>query len=150
MATNAISKPGRSMWKGQLKLSLINCSVALYKATGSAERVSFNMMHRTTGNRLKQQYVDAVTGVIVETEARCKGYEVGKGSYVLIENEELEAIRPEGDKVINLETCVRPEEVPALYRDESYFLIPQDHVAEEAFALIRETFQASASPALAS
>jgi len=125
------------MWKGYLKLALVSCPIALYKATSTAEKIAFNTLNRETGNRLKQKLVDSVTGAEVESEQRVKGYQVGKNQYVLIEEAELEKIRPAGDKIIELEQFVEPSEIDIAYQDERYYLLPDDVVGEEAFASIR-------------
>src|SRR5436305_13880485 len=79
----------RSNWKGYLKLSLVSASIAIYPATSSSEKVRFNTLNRATGNRLKRQMLDSVTGEPVETEEQIKGYAVGKDQYVTVEDEEL-------------------------------------------------------------
>ena len=97
----------RSYWKGYLKLSLVSCSVALYAATSSSERVRFNMLNRATRNRLKQQYVDAVTGDPVASDERIRGYAVEKEEYVTVENEELFSYRRQGQRSGRLGGLVR-------------------------------------------
>ena len=79
----------RAYWKGYLKLSLVSCPIALYPASSSSERVSFNRINKKTGSRLKQQNVDAETGEPVEREDIGRGYEVGKGQYLQVEDDEL-------------------------------------------------------------
>src|SRR5438105_1761525 len=79
----------RSNWKGYLKLSLVSASIAIYPATSSSEKVRFNTLNRATGNRLKRQMVDAVTGEVVESDEQVKGYAIGKDTYVQVEDEEL-------------------------------------------------------------
>lgn len=86
--------PPRANWKGYLKLSLVSCPVALFPAASASEKVSFHLLNEATGNRLKQQYVDAETGAVVEREELVKGYEVAKGDYVTVSDEELAAIDP--------------------------------------------------------
>jgi DNA end-binding protein Ku len=128
----------RPSWKGYLKLSLVSCSVALYNATTTSERVSFNTLNRKTGNRLKQNMVDAMTAEPVDTADRVKGYQVGKGQYVLVEDTDLEALKIESTKTIEIETFVPQAEVNQIYLDSPYYLAPDDKIAEEAFAVIRE------------
>jgi DNA end-binding protein Ku len=128
----------RPSWKGYLKLSLVSCAVALYNATSSSERVSFNTLNRKTGNRLKQNLVDAVSGEPVDTADRVKGYQVGKGQYVLVEDGDLEALKIESSKTIEIETFVPQAEIDQIYLDSPYYLAPDDKIAEEAFAVIRE------------
>jgi DNA end-binding protein Ku len=128
----------RPSWKGYLKLSLVSCSVALYNATTTSERVSFNTLNRKTGNRLKQNMVDAATGEPVDTADRVKGYQVGKGQYLLVEDADLEALKIESTKTIEIETFVPQAEIDQIYLDSPYYLAPDDKIAEEAFAVIRE------------
>ena len=128
----------RSSWKGYLKLSLVSCSVALYNASSASERVSFNTLNRKTGNRLKQNLVDSVSGEPVDTADRVKGYQVSKGQYVMVEDADLEALKIESTKTIELETFVLQAEIDELYLDSPYCLAPDDKVAEEAFAVIRD------------
>ena len=129
----------RSSWKGYLKLSLVSCAVALYNATSTAERVSFTSLHRKTGNRLKQLMVDSDTEEPVDRSDRVKGYEVSKGQYVTVEDEDLEALKIESTKLIDIESFVPQAEIDEIYIDGSYYLAPDDRVAEEAFAVIRDS-----------
>lgn len=128
----------RSTWKGYLKLSLVSCAVALYNATSTSERVSFNTLNRKTGNRLKQNLVDSVSGEPVDTADRVKGYQVSKGQFVLVEDTDLEGLKIESTKTIEIETFVPQAEVDQIYLDSPYYLAPDDKVAEEAFAVIRD------------
>jgi DNA end-binding protein Ku len=128
----------RSSWKGYLKLSLVSCAVALYNASSASERVSFNTLNRKTGNRLKQNLVDSVSGEPVDTADRVKGYQVAKGQYVMVEDADLEALKIESTRTIEIETFVPAAEIDEIYLDSPYYLAPDDKVAEEAFAVIRE------------
>jgi len=128
----------RPYWNGYLKLSLVSCAVALYNASSSSERVSFNTLNRKTGNRLKQNLVDSVSGEPVDTADRVKGYQFSKGQYVMIEDADLEALKLESSKTIELETFVPQSEVDEIYLDSPYYLAPDDKVSEEAFAVIRD------------
>lgn len=128
----------RSSWKGYLKLSLVSCSVALYTASSSSERVSFNTLNRKSGNRLKQNLIDSVSGEPVDTADRVKGYQVAKGQYVLVEDADLEALKIESTKTLEIETFVPQAEIDPIYLDSPYYLAPDDKVAEEAFAVIRD------------
>ena len=128
----------RPSWKGYLKLSLVSCGVALYNASSSSERVSFNTLNRKTGNRLKQNLVDSVSGEPVDTADRVKGYQVAKGQYVMVEDTEIEALKIESTRTIEIETFVPAAEIDQIYVDSPYYLAPDDKVAEEAFAVIRE------------
>jgi DNA end-binding protein Ku len=131
----------RPNWKGYLKLSLVSCSVALYSATTTSQRIRFNIINRDTGNRVRNLVVDAETEEPVEQENRVKGYEVEKGQYVLLEDDELDEVALESTHTIDIEAFVPRKEVDQLYLDESYYIIPNDKVAYEAFAVIREAMR---------
>ncbi|WP_372425264.1 non-homologous end joining protein Ku [Salinarimonas chemoclinalis] len=128
----------RAIWKGYLKLSLVSCAVALYPAATSSAKVRFNTLNRETGNRVKRMYVDADTGEPVEPEDQVKGYKVGKNAYIQVEDEEIDALKLESTHTIDIETFVPREEVDERYLDSPYYLAPDDKVAQEAFAVIRD------------
>ena len=131
----------RPSWKGYLKLSLVSCPVALYPAASSSEKVSLHMLNSETGNRLKQQYVDSETGDLVERDDRVKGYEVSKGDYVILGDDELADVKIESSHTIDIEKFVPKPEIDPLYFDNNYYLTPDDKVGEEAFAVIREAMR---------
>jgi len=131
----------RANWKGYLKLSLVSCAIALYPATSSSTRVRFSTLHRETGNRVKRQYVDAGTGEPVQDEQQVKGYEVGKGSYIFVEDEDLDVIKIESTHTIDIESFVLREQVDQRYLDAPYYITPDDKVAQEAFSVIRDAMQ---------
>jgi DNA end-binding protein Ku len=131
----------RANWKGYLKLSLVSCAVALYPATSTSSRVRFNMLNRVTGNRVKQQYIDPVTQETVEADERVKGYEVAKNAYVVVEDEELDAIRIESTHTIDIESFVPVEQIDKRYLEAPYYITPDDKVAQEAFAVIRDAMR---------
>ena len=110
----------RPNWKGFLKLSLVSCSVALYSATSTSQRIRFNIINRKTGNRIRNDVVDAETGQPVEPEDRVKGYQVDKGQYVLVEDDELDNVALESTHTIDIEEFVPVSEVDRIYLDESY------------------------------
>jgi DNA end-binding protein Ku len=131
----------RAYWKGYLKLSLVSCPIALYPASSSAERVSFHRINKKTGNRLKQQMVDAETGDVVDREAIGRGYEIGKGQYLTVEDDELEKIKIESTHTIEIDSFVPRGEIDDRYPDNPYFIAPTDQVGLEAFAVIRDAIQ---------
>jgi DNA end-binding protein Ku len=131
----------RANWKGYLKLSLVSCAVALFPATTTRDRVRFNIINRETGNRVHYQVVDADTGEEVPQEDRVKGYKVDRDSYVLLEDKELDHVALESTHTIDIESFVERAEVDELYLDESYYLVPNDEVGNEAFAVIREAMR---------
>ena len=132
----------RPNWKGYLKLSLVSCPIALYPATTTSERVSFRTLNRETGNRVRRQFVDEQTGDPVQTEDQAKGYEVAKGEYIMLEDDELKAVQIESNHTIDIERFVPRAQINELYFDTPYYLAPTDRVGEEAFAVIREAMRA--------
>jgi DNA end-binding protein Ku len=139
----------RVYWKGYLKLSLVSCAVALVPATSTTERTRFHTLNRNTGNRLRQRMVDEATEEVVEKEDRVKGYEIARGSYVQVEDEELEKVALESTHTIEIESFVPRAEIDKRYLDTPYYLIPNDTVAQEAFAVIREAMRDEKRVALA-
>jgi DNA end-binding protein Ku len=139
----------RPNWKGYLKLSLVSCPVALFPATTTSERVSFRTLNRATGNRVKRQFVDEQNGDPVETEDQIKGYEVAKGEFIQIEDDELKSVQLESNHTIDIEQFVQRSEVDQLYLDTPYYLTPTDRVGDEAFAVIRDAMRAEKMVGLA-
>jgi DNA end-binding protein Ku len=121
-----------------LKLSLVSCPIALYPATSEREKISFHQINKNTGNRIKYRKVDAETGDEVESSDIIKGYEVGKGQYLEVNPEELEAIALESKRTIEIDEFVPKDQIDELYLNNPYFIIPDGEVGAEAFAVIRE------------
>src|ERR1051325_248905 len=131
----------RPQWKGYLKLSLVSCPVALYSATSTSQRIRFNIINKKTGNRIHNQVVDAETEEPVAQDDRVKGYQVSKGEYVLVDDDELDKVALESTHTIDIETFVPRSEVDEIYLDEDYYITPTDKVGTEAFAVIREAMK---------
>jgi len=131
----------RPNWKGYLKLSLVSCSVALYPATSTSERIRFNILNRKTGNRVRNLVVDSETEEPVEQQDRVKGYQVEKGQYIQLEEDELEEVALESTHTIEIESFIPRDEVDEIYLDESFYIVPNDKVAYEAFAVIRDAMK---------
>ena len=129
----------RANWKGYLRLSLVSCPIALYPASSLTEKASFNRLNRKTGNRLKQQNVDSETGEVVPREDTARGYEVGKGQYLIVEDEELDAVQIESTRTIDIDQFVPKTEIDERYIDSPYYIAPDGQVGQEAFAVIRDT-----------
>jgi DNA end-binding protein Ku len=138
----------RPTWKGYLKLSLVSCPIAVYPATSAAERVSFRQVNKTTGNRLKQQLVDSMTGEVVESDNKGRGYEIGKNQFLMVEDAELEAIQIESTRTIEIDKFVPRQQVDDRYIDSPYYIAPVDTVGQEAFAVIREAMRGKGMVAL--
>jgi DNA end-binding protein Ku len=130
--------PPRPYWKGYLKLSLVSCPIALYTASSSGERVAFRQISKKTGNRLRQQLIDEGTGEPIDPDDKGRGYEVDKGVYLQVEDEELDAIAIESSHTIDIDSFVPKSEVDERYIDSPYYLVPENKVALEAFAVIRD------------
>jgi DNA end-binding protein Ku len=129
----------RANWKGYLRLSLVSCPIALYPASSLSEKVSFNRLNRKTGNRLKQQNVDSETGEVVPREDTARGYEVAKGQYLIVEDEELDAVQIESSRTIDIDQFVPKTEIDERYIDSPYYIAPDGQVGQDAFAVIRDT-----------
>jgi DNA end-binding protein Ku len=131
----------RANWKGYLRLSLVSCPIALYPASSLSEKVSFNRINRKTGNRLKQQNVDSETRAVVPREDTERGYEVRKGRYLIVEDEELDAIHIESTRTIDIDQFVPKSEIDERYIDSPYYIAPDGQVGQDAFAVIRDTIE---------
>src|SRR6202035_1513086 len=123
--------PGRPYWKGYLKLALVSCPIALYTASSSSERVSFRQINKKTGNRLRQQLVDEVTREPVETTDKGKGYEVDKGVYIEVDDDELEAIEVESKHTIEIDRFVPAAQIDKRFYESPYYVMPTDTVGQE-------------------
>jgi len=130
--------PPRPYWKGYLKLSLVSCPVALYAATSSGDRVAFRQINKKTGNRLRQQLVDEGTGDPIEPDDKGRGYEVDKGVYLQVEDDELDAVAIESSHTIDIDSFVPKSEIDERYVDSPYYLVPENKIALEPFAVIRD------------
>src|ERR1700722_6212236 len=128
----------RANWKGYLKLSLVSCAVNLYPASSTSSRVSFNTVNRKTGNKAKRQFVDALSGDVVERDDQAKGYPISKDTFMIVEDEELDRVQIESTHTIDIEKFVPRSEVDSRYLDSPYYIAPSEPVGEEAFAVIRE------------
>jgi DNA end-binding protein Ku len=133
--------PARPYWKGYLKLSLVSCPIALYSATSSSERVAFRQINKKTGNRLKQQLIDEETGDVVDAADKGRGFEVAKRTFVPIEDDELDAISIESNHTIDIDSFVPRAQIDERYLDGNYYLIPNDRVGQDAFAVIRDAMR---------
>ncbi|MGZ8203832.1 MAG: non-homologous end joining protein Ku [Burkholderiales bacterium] len=128
----------RPYWKGYLKLSLVSCPIALSPATSSSEKISFRQVNKATGNRIRYKKVDSETDEEVTNEDIGKGYEVGKNEFLLMDEEELEAVELESTHTIEIVQFVPFAQIDKRYYDQPYYIVPNDDVGVEAFAVIRE------------
>lgn len=139
----------RPAWKGYLKLSLVTCAVELSNVVTHAEKVTFHILNRETGNRVKRIYVDAETGDPVEPEDEIKGYQVEDGEYIQIEEDEIAALQIVSSNMLDLDGFVDKASIQPIYLDTPYYLAPADKVSEDAFAVIREAMAAKKKAGLA-
>ena len=138
----------RAYWKGYLKLSLVSCPIALYPATSEREKISFHQLNKETGHRIRYRKVDAETGDEVEQADIIKGFEVGKGEYVELDPEELEAVAIESKRTIEIEEFVPKTDIDEIYMRDPYFIVPDGEVGQQAFAVIREAIRKEGMVAL--
>src|SRR6202166_2578609 len=138
----------RPCWKGYIKLALVSCPIGLWTASSSGERVAFRQINKKTGNRLRQQLVDDETREPVEAEDKGRGYEYAKGSYLMIEDDELDAIEIESHRTIEIDSFVPREEIDERFLDTPYYIAPNEPVGQEAFAVIREAMRGKNMAAL--
>lgn len=139
----------RPVWKGYLKLSLVTCAIELSNSTTYSEKVSFHVLNRKTGHRVKRIYVDADTEKPVDSDEQVKGYEVEGGEYVLMEEKDFDAVQIESSDTVSLESFVDKSSIEQIYLDTPYYVAPGDKVSEEAFAVIRDAMRGKKMAALA-
>jgi len=127
----------RPVWQGSLRLSLVSCPVALFGATSRNADISFHLLNPETNNRIRMIPTDPDTGP-VERSDLVKGYEISKNHYVVLSNDELQSVRLESTKTIDIERFVDEKDIDRLYWNEPYYLLPNDKTGVEAYAVIRE------------
>ncbi len=138
----------RPYWKGYIKLALVSCPIGLWTASSSGERVAFRQINKKTGNRIRQQLIDDETRKPVEPEDKGRGYEYAKGAYLMIEDEELDAIEIESNRTIEIDSFVPRAEIDERFLDSPYYIAPNEPVGQEAFAVIREAMRGKNMAAL--
>lgn len=125
----------RAYWQGQIKLALVSIPVEIYPATKSGAAISFHQIHEPSGKRIRYEKVAPGVGPVDRDEI-VKGFEVSKGNYVLLDDEEIEAIKIESRKRLDLVQFVEASEIDVLYYDKPYFVVPADDLAEEAYVVL--------------
>ena len=138
----------RPSWNGYLKLSLVTCPVAMLPATSEAEKLRFHTLNHATGNRVHSRYVDAETGKPVDDEDQVKAYEREDGEYVMLEDEELDAVALESTRSIDIDCFVPADSIGWIWYDTPHYLMRDDKVGEEAFSVIREAMVKSNTRAI--
>ena len=132
----------RPYWKGYLKLSLVTCPVSMMPATSESEKVRFHTLNRETGNRVVSQYIDSVTGKPVKDENEAKGYARGENDYVILTDDDLDAVALDTVKTIDIEKFAPSDSIEWVYLEKPHYLMPDDPVGHEAFAVIRDAMKA--------
>ena len=137
----------RAYWQGQIRLALVSIPVELYSATKTGSKISFNQIHEPSGKRISYEKVVPGIGPVDKDEI-IRGYEVGKGSYVLLEDAEIDAVKIESRRTLELVQFVDAHEIDPLYFERPYYVAPQDELAEEAFVVLREALRRAKKVAL--
>ena len=133
----------RSFWKGYLRLSLVTCRVAMVPATSASGKVRFHTLNRATGNRIESRYVDERTGKPVKDDDQAKGYPIAEDRFVVVEDEELDAVALESTRTIDIDMFVPRDDIAWIWLDKAHYLTPDDKIAEEAFSVIRDAMAAA-------
>ena len=132
----------RAYWQGQIRLALVSIPVEVYSATKSGAAISFRQIHEPSGKRIN--YEKVVQGIgPVDRDEIVKGYEVSKGNYVLLDDDEIEAAKVESRKTLDLVQFVDAGEIDVFYFEKPFYVVPQDDLAEEAFVVLREALKQS-------
>jgi len=132
----------RSIWRGQIRLALVSIPVELFPATKSGAAIQFHQVHEPSGKRIK--YEKVVPGIgPVDRDEIVKGYEVSKGHYVLLDPEEIDSVKLESRKTLDLVQFVDEDEIDATYFDKPYYVVPADDLAEEAYVVLRDALKAA-------
>jgi DNA end-binding protein Ku len=132
----------RAIWRGQIRLALVSIPIELFPATKSGASIQFHQIYEPTGQRIK--YEKVVPGVgPVDRDQIVKGYEVSKGEYVLLDPEEIEAVKLESKKTLDLVEFVDMGDIDAMYYEKPYYVVPADDLAEEAYVVLRDALRAS-------
>lgn len=130
----------RPYWRGHLRLALVSCPIRLIPALTDRETIRFHKINRDTGNRLRQQMIDADTGEVVERDETVMGYEIERDHYITVEPEEIDALKIESSDVITIEKVVSDTAIDWLYWDTPYLAEPDSKSGRDIFATIRDAF----------
>lgn len=130
----------RAYWQGQIRLALVSIPVEIYTATKSGAQIAFHQIHEPSGQRIKYEKVAPGVGA-VEPDEIVKGYEIEKGEYVLLDQDEIDAVKLESKKTLELTQFVDADDIDVLYYERPYFVVPADDLAEEAFIVLREALR---------
>src|ERR1700739_471033 len=128
----------RAIWRGQLRLALVSCPVALYTAKHDRSSIKFNLINPETGNRIRMLTVDSETGKELERRNLVKGYEFKKNTYLILENEDLDSIKVESSEVMAVEKFVDSSSIDPIYYDTAYYLAPDGTAGRDVYQILRE------------
>ncbi len=132
----------RPYWRGQIRLALVSIPVEIFSATKSGAAVAFHQIYEPTGQRIK--YEKTVPGIgPIDVDKIIKGFEYEKGEYVLLDEKEIEGVKLESKKTLELTQFVDSQDIDAIYFDKPYYVVPADDLAEEAFVVLREALKRS-------
>jgi DNA end-binding protein Ku len=132
----------RAIWRGQIRLALVSIPVELYPATKSGAQIQFHQVHEPSGKRIK--YEKVVPGIgPVDRDEIVKGYEVSKGHYILLDPEEIDSVKLESRRTLDLVQFVDEDEIDATFFDKPYYVVPADDLAEEAYVVLRDALKAA-------
>ena len=132
----------RPVWRGQIKMALVSIPVEIFPATKSGAQIQFHQVHEPSGKRIR--YEKVVPGIgPVDRDEILKGYEISKGEYVLLEPEEIESVKLESRKTLDLSIFVPLQDIDPIYYDRPYYVVPADDLAEEAYVVLREALKKS-------
>jgi DNA end-binding protein Ku len=130
----------RPVWRGQIRLALVSIPVEIYPATKSGAQIQFHQVHEPSGKRIK--YEKVVPGIgPVDRDEIVKGYEVSKGHYVLLDPEEIESVKLESRKTLDLVQFVDDDDIAPMYFEKPYYVVPADDLAEEAYVVLRDALR---------
>lgn len=132
----------RAYWQGQIRLALVSIPIEVYPATRSGASIAFHQIHEPSGQRIRYEKVAPGVGPVNRDDI-IKGYEVSKGNYVLLDEDEIEAVKIESRKTLDLVQFVDADEIDVLYYEKPYFVVPADDLAEEAYAVLRDALRAT-------
>ncbi|HET8535109.1 MAG TPA: Ku protein [Sphingomicrobium sp.] len=132
----------RAIWRGQIRLALVSIPIELFPATKSGAQIQFHQVYEPTGQRIK--YEKVVPGIgPVDRDQIVKGYEVSKGQYVLLDQEEIDSVKLESRKTLDLVEFVDEDGIDPMYFDKPYYVVPADDLAEEAYVVLRDALKAA-------
>ena len=130
----------RPAWRGQIRLALVSIPVEIYPATKSGAQIQFHQVHEPSGKRIKYEKVVPGIGPVDKDEI-VKGYEVSKGHYVLLDPEEIESVKLESRKTLDLVQFVDEDEIEPMYFEKPYYVVPADDLTEEAYVVLRDALK---------